>query len=305
MHAIASFIGTVFWLVVWVAVILGIIALLSYNKLQGLVQEVKEKSSNVQVALSKKVQLVNQLGDIVKSFQQAEQFTQLKVSADSTAQAMSGAYRESGQMLAAIQATASRFPELKANEQYHRLIDSIQNCEADIEARRNAYNGAVKAYNGKRASIPTVFVAQVIGFPAAPYLEFTADGVEDSTLRRFETPDGEHLSRLLGEAGGQLKKLGAVTVEAGSSVAARAMDSASKGVAIARTRIEEARSASQDRFFFMVPGGVPKGPSRLSDIERQISSGTLGEDVRVAKEGTDLWVSIKDIKAPDSGAASL
>jgi hypothetical protein len=38
MHAIASFLGTVFWLAIWIAVILGVIALLSYNKLRGVDQ---------------------------------------------------------------------------------------------------------------------------------------------------------------------------------------------------------------------------------------------------------------------------
>jgi LemA protein len=290
MSSIFGFISSVFWFLFWVALILGAIGLFSYNKLQKLAQEVKEKSSNIQVAVSKKVQMVNQLGDLVRSFQQAEQLTQLKISQDNTAQAVAGAYHESGQMLATIQSVAARFPDLKANEQYHRLIDSIQHCESNIEQRRNQYNAAVKDYNGARSSIPFVFVARALGFPTAPHLEFNISGAEENAMRPFETPDGEHLAKLLGNTGasvaGGMKKLTKSAVEVGSIMATKAVDAVGKATA-----------SNTERYFYMAAGGgVPKGPLTLQDIEGLVASGAAPAAGVVAREGSDTWQPLSDTR---------
>lgn len=276
MYSFMNFISTVFWLALAVLAVLAVFAFSSYNKLQQTGLNVKETSSNVQVAVTKKIQLVNQLGDIVRGYQSLEQFTQLQVSSNNTGQSVSGAYQESGRILASIQSIASQFPDLKANTQYHRLIDSIQGCEGDIEGRRNSYNSAVKVYNGLRSSIPTVFVARAIGFPAAPFLQFDVQGVEDSTLRRFETPDGQRLEALLGQAKtrvvGGVKLLGAAAGELG-------------GAAIAKSR----ESLSRKVYFYATAGAVPRGPCSIEEVQRLIAAGTLPPDVQIAEQGTDQW----------------
>jgi LemA protein len=131
-----GFISSVFWLLFWIAVILGAIALFSYNKLQRLAQEVKEKTSNVGVAIATKINLVNQVIDSVKNYQEAEQLVHLKISEDMNTAAMIVAYQQSNSVLASLQGLANRSPDLKASEQYHRLIDSIQECEANIQRAR-------------------------------------------------------------------------------------------------------------------------------------------------------------------------
>jgi LemA protein len=81
-------------------------------------------------------------------------------------------YQQSGLVLSGISGLADKFPELKSNQQYQQLIDSIQQCESQLEASRATYNKAVKEYNTVRSSIPTVFFAPVMGFKPASYLEF-------------------------------------------------------------------------------------------------------------------------------------
>src|SRR5690606_19320930 len=120
--------------------------------------------------------LINQLIDVVKNYQQGEQLVQLKISQDSTAANLTNSYQQSGAVLAAVQGMAEKFPNLKANEQYHRLVDSIQHCEGNIQDCREAYNRSVKEYNTKRSKIPVVFFAKSMGFPEAPYMQFDLSG---------------------------------------------------------------------------------------------------------------------------------
>ncbi len=191
-------------------IILFIVALivtgLSYNSLQKLSQDIREKASNAQVSVSKKLTLINQLIEVVKNYQTAEQMVHLKVSQDATQSNLEGAYHQSGSVFSTIQGMADRFPNLKADSQYHRLIHSIQECEKDIQYCREKYNQSVKLYNTKRLTIPTVFIAKSLGFSDAPYLEFDHSGVQEvSTLKDFTTDDGERLQKIFSGAGDKIK----------------------------------------------------------------------------------------------------
>lgn len=192
-----------------------ITAVVSYNSLQKLGQEVREKASNIQVAISKKLALINQLIDVVRNYQQGEQLVQLKVSQDSSASGLASSYQQSGAVLAAVQGIADKFPNLKANEQYHRLVDSIQHCEQDVQNCREIYNRSVKEYNTKRARIPVVFFARTLGFPEAPYIQFDLAGINTvNSLQDFKTDDGERLQQLFSGAG---QKIAGLATQAGKA----------------------------------------------------------------------------------------
>lgn len=195
------------------------IGVTSYNALQKLGQDVREKASNTQVAISKKLTLINQLIDVVRNYQEGEQLVQLKVSQDTTAGNLASSYQQSGTVLAAVQGIAEKFPNLKASEQYHRLVDSIQHCEQNIQDSREGYNHAVKEYNTRRARIPVVFFARTIGFPEAPYLQFDISGVNTVTsLQDFKTDDGERLQQIFSTTGNKLAELATKAGKAGKDL---------------------------------------------------------------------------------------
>lgn len=264
MQALWGFITTAFWLLLVFAIVFGVVALKKYNRLQALAQSVRAQSSNAQVAISKKLNLVNQLIDLVKSFQESEQFTYLKIAQDANSAAIASAYNQSGTVLASIQGLAERFPQLRASEQYLRLIDNIQGCENDIQAQRQNYNEAVRVYNTERLAIPTILIARLIGFGTAPYLEFDHSGVVDSTqLNSFQTADGERLQELLSNAGsrvvGTSRTLAAHAVDAGrilhNKVKEMTESASAPSGGDSQTGFDEA-----PRYFCMSAGGTPKGP---------------------------------------------
>lgn len=281
-----NFLNSLFWLLVWLAVILGFIAFRSYNKLQGHAQAIRERSSNIQVAVSKKLSLLNQLIDVVKNFQESEQFTHLKISQDNSTAGLSSAYQQSGAILTSLQSVADRFPNLKASEQYHRLVDSIQACEADIQGQRQSYNLAVREYNTVRLSIPTVFVAGMLGFSTAPYLEFDVSGVaEPGNLKNFTTDDGERLQQLLSNAGGHVVGASKMLINKATQASKIAVES-----------IKEKPQNSPD-FFYQIPGGVPAGPLKLQALIDQVQAGHLPNDLQIAEVGSSTWRSFAELMA--------
>ncbi len=274
-----NFLSGVFWLLFWIALILGFIALIYYNKLQRLAQPVKEPTSNIQIAISKKLTLINQLIDVVKNFQASEQFTYLKINQDSTDTGLIAAYQQSGVVMSSLQGMAQRFPDLKASEQYHRLIDSIQHCENDIQNKRQTYNAAAREYNKVCLSIPAVFVARFMGFSKAPYLEFDTSGVQDVTsLKEFKTDDGERLQQLLSGAGSKVANVSRM-IAGQAGQAGRLLTDSVK---------EQIKDRTMPVFFYVEAGSVPKGPHSMEKI-RELTAQSGAGHVSIAEPGSDNW----------------
>jgi LemA protein len=251
MSAIANFVIGLFQLVILVAIVLGIIAFLGYNKLRALSESIKEAWSNIGVVGRKQASLINQLIDVVKGYQESEKLVMLKVSEDMSNTAnVAQMYQQSGVVLSSVNGLAEKFPELKANQQYQRLIDSIQSCESQLEEARAAYNRTVREYNTSRSSIPAVFYAPMLGFKAAPYLEFEGNNqvMDMGTLKSFSADDdGDQLNALLSNAGSKLLEVSSKTIDAGKSAAIKAVEGGKNLTEKAQAKIEEMRSDSQEK----------------------------------------------------------
>lgn len=227
MDAIFGFIWGLIQLLIFLAIVVGIIAAWGYNTLRALSESIRESWSNISIVGKKQISLINQLIDVVKGYQESENLVMLKVSGDATsAQNIAQMHQQSGMVLSAVNGIAQKFPELKANQQYLRLIDSIQSCEAQLESARQKYNADVKSYNTRRSSMPHVFYANLLGFRTAPYLEFDGgDQMMDmGTLKSFASDDGERLNALLGQAGSKLMETGTKALDSGKALAGVAQE---------------------------------------------------------------------------------
>ncbi len=251
MNTIVNFIVGLFQLAIFVVIVLGIIAFLGYNKLRALTESIKEAWSNIGVVGRKQASLINQLIDVVKGYQESEKLVMLKVSEDMSNTAnVAQMYQQSGMVLSSVNGLAEKFPELKANQQYQRLIDSIQSCESQLEKARVAYNRSVREYNTLRSSIPTVFYAPILGFNAAPYLEFEGNEqvMDMGTLKSFSADDdGERLNALLSTAGSKILEVSGKTIDAGKAAAAKAVEGGKMLAEKTQGKLDDMRSESKDK----------------------------------------------------------
>lgn len=69
-----------------------------------------------------------------------------------------------------IQIVAEQYPELKANENYLKTMDSINSYENQVRMSRMVYNDAVTKYNKIVRQVPDSFVAGLLGFAVKAYL---------------------------------------------------------------------------------------------------------------------------------------
>lgn len=283
--------GNFLLLVVIVLAGIGFVLFNSYNGLQRRAQEIKEALSNTSVAMVKKVNLINQLMDVVKSYQEGEQLVHLTVSKDSGIQAIHSNYQNSNMMMTSLQGMAERYPDLKADQQYHRLINNLEACERDIEKARAHYNACVKHYNVFRTSIPTVFVANSLGFPDAPYLDLSVDNAECALLKEFKTDDGERLNTLLKNttqhiADGSKKALEKAT-ETGKRIAS------SESVQNLTHKVQH-YTHKTPTFFYMLPDATPKGPVDTQALILLSEQENWTAMVKISEVGTDDWLGFDE-----------
>lgn len=286
MDAIFNFISSLITLAIWILIIGGGIALWGYNNLRRLSETVRESWSNISVVTRKKVALLNQLIDVVKSYQESEKLVVLKVSDDLSMSSVQQAHQQSGSLLAQISGMAQRYPELKSDGQYHRLIDSIQHCEADLQRAREGYNASVKEYNIKRTSIPHVFYSGILGFRKADYLDLDAVESPSAMVQRgMISDDGERVNQLLGQAG---KKVAMVA----KSVGQQGLSLAEKGAAQVQQRLN---APAAEEFHYLDADKTPCGPVSREELASLFSGGSIDSETHVLQVGTKKWIRYQDL----------
>jgi LemA protein len=161
-----------------VAVVLFII--LTYNALVRLRQMVQEAWSGIDVQLKRRADLIPNLIETVKGYAGHEkdtlsQVTEMRTRAQKVAPGdVAGRAQAEGalsQALGRLFAVAEAYPNLKANENFLNLQNSLQTIEGEIQMARRYYNGSARELNVKVQSFPSNLIAGQFGFKTADYFE--------------------------------------------------------------------------------------------------------------------------------------
>jgi hypothetical protein len=282
METIVSLISTLITFVFLAALVLAAVAVWSYNSLRRLAENVKEAQSNVDIALRKKVSLINRLSEMANQYRKGEELVMLKVSQDGTEAAMRDAYQQSGTVMAAIQGMAQRFPELKATDQFKELVPAIDRAESDLQNWRVRCNSSIKDYNSHRSALPHALYAGMLGFRPARYLELESVESSDSMIERpVFADDGDQVKELLGMAGSRMLGATKTLASQGKLLAEKAAT---------RVQTEMASRAAAGREYHYLDGErSPKGPVSREELDLMFRSGTISPDTDVLEAGSKGW----------------
>ncbi len=213
------------------------ITIKSYNSMQQSAQQVKEFHSNIMAAMKKRADMINQLISVVSGYADHEKLTQITVSGNQTAISDAASlYQQSNATLGRIQAIATSYPDLKANQSYQSLMQEISRVEDLIQDRREKYNAVVRRYNSMRVQFPHALWASKLGFQEAPYFDVeNADSLQN--LQNFKTDDGEMLRAVISKSTERL----AFGVTSGANKLAA---STSKMIEHGKAKLSESKNAN-------------------------------------------------------------
>jgi LemA protein len=171
-------------LIVLVAYVVGV-----YNMLVRLFNNIDKAWSNIDVILKQRHDELPKLVEVCNSYMIHERETLESVTkartAYSTGLNIDDKAQAENQIVGALGklfAVAEQYPDLKANQEFLALQQRISALESTIADRREFYNDSANLYNIAIQQIPTLWVAQEIGYTARPLLTVAPSDRKDKPL---------------------------------------------------------------------------------------------------------------------------
>lgn len=171
------------WLIAGGVILLIVIFLVGlYNKLASQKVVVEEAASDIETFLKQRYDMIPNLVEIVKGYAKHEKETFAEVTGLRSKAMSAGSLEEKmeleGQLekgLSKIFAIAENYPELKANENFIQLQQTLESLENDIQKSRRYYNGAARDFNTMIVIFPNSIIANMFNFKKVAFFEATEE----------------------------------------------------------------------------------------------------------------------------------
>ena len=167
-----------------VLIIIGVIVLLVLwfiavaNKLAKKKLTVENAFADIDVFLTKRFDLIPNLVNTVKGYAKHEKDTLEQVISArnkglsaNTINDKIDADNELTSVVSRLIAISESYPELKADQSFIKLQETLETIENDLVGARRYYNAVVKAYNTVIVVIPDFIVAKILGYKAMKMYE--------------------------------------------------------------------------------------------------------------------------------------
>jgi LemA protein len=150
----------------------------SYNRFVGQEEAIKAQWAQVQNQLQRRNDLIPNLVETVKGYAAHEEGVFKDIaearsrllaakSPEETIQAANQQTSALGRLLAVVE----NYPQLRANEQFNRLMDELSGTENRIATERMRYNERIQEYSTATRRFPGNITAKLFGFADYPFFE--------------------------------------------------------------------------------------------------------------------------------------
>jgi LemA protein len=154
----------------------------SYNTFVSQEETIKTQWAQVENQLQRRNDLIPNLVETTKGYATHEEsvFKDIAdarsrlLAAKSPEETMAAANQQTS-ALGRLLAISESYPQLKANEQFNRLMDELSGTENRLAVERMRYNEAVQKYNTSRRQFPANMTAKLFGFKEYPLFQAPAE----------------------------------------------------------------------------------------------------------------------------------
>ncbi len=181
-------------LLIGILLVIGLIVLVAYvaglyNMLVRLANNIDKAWSNIDVILKQRYDELPKLVEVCNSYMTHERETLESVTKARNAYSAGLNINDKAQAenqivgaLGKLFAVAEQYPDLKANQEFLAIQQRISALESTIADRREFYNDSVNLYNIAIEQIPTLWVAQEVGYAGRPLLTAAPSDRKDIPL---------------------------------------------------------------------------------------------------------------------------
>jgi len=174
--------------VILLLIALGVWALITFNGLVRLRNQVRTAWADIDVQLKRRHDLVPQLVSAVKGYSGYERSVLTSVTELRTQAMQQRSPAQLGQTEAALAAGVNQllalkeaYPDLKSNQNFLQLQRDLVEVEDNLQYARRFYNGAVRDYNTSIERFPGMLIAGAGGFKPDEF--FSADDDDRDAVR--------------------------------------------------------------------------------------------------------------------------
>lgn len=162
-------------------IVIGIIFLIilgnyigTFNVLKKYKLKISEALSGIDVALSKRYNVITNLVEVVKGYTKHEKevlLSVIKFRNNMSLNELKNINSSLDETMNKINVIIEKYPDIKANENFLNLQKAIIDSEEHLSASRRAYNANVSLYNEKVITFPSLIVAKIHGFKEEEYFK--------------------------------------------------------------------------------------------------------------------------------------
>jgi LemA protein len=172
----------ILWVIIGIVVVLILAAIILYNSLIALRNQVRNAWAQIDVQLKRRNDLIPNLVESVKGYMKHEKgvlegITKARTAFlnASTMEDKAKASNVLSSTLKSLFAVAENYPQLKANENFMQLQEELSGTESKIAYARQHYNDIVMLFNTKIEVFPNNLFAGMLQFKAESMFEATAE----------------------------------------------------------------------------------------------------------------------------------
>ena len=179
-------------IIIAVVVLCIIYIVLTYNKLVKLNNETKEGFATMDVYLKKRWDLIPNVVETVKGYAKHEKETlkeiveirnSVKAYDQLSDEQKIKTNEQINRRITKLMALAEAYPDLKANENFLSLQQSLNRIEDEIAQSRKYYNAVVRNYNNKVEMIPSNLVAKMLKYKSKAMFKANASERENVKVK--------------------------------------------------------------------------------------------------------------------------
>jgi len=156
----------ILYILAGVAVLLLLWYIATRNRIVRAEVKINEAESGIDVALTKRYDVLTKMLDATKGYAKHERETLgevVNLRKGMTMNERNQANAKMDELLGRINVLVENYPELKASENFKQLQKSIMDVEEHLQAARRLYNGNVTIFNNIIVAFPSSVVAGMMG----------------------------------------------------------------------------------------------------------------------------------------------
>lgn len=170
------------WVIALIIVVVLALMLISWiisttNAFRRMIVKIDESESSIDIALTKRFDLLTKLFSATKGYMKHEKETLTSVvemRQPKHAAPIADKQKFADEVtrgLQAINVVVEQYPDLKANTSVNKLMDGSMEVEENLQAARRVYNANVSYYNQRVVIFPSNIIAKWRGFKEREFFE--------------------------------------------------------------------------------------------------------------------------------------